>query len=104
MVKRLESVVVYCGASNMVDLKYLKMATDIGLALAEAKINVVYGGGEMGLMGAMAKAAHDNGVHVTAVIPPFFSREPIITLRNRISERIRMLCRPNNARKKEINV
>ena len=42
-----------------------------------ANINVVYGGGQLGLMGRMAKAAHENGSKVTAIIPPIFNTDSV---------------------------
>lgn len=67
--KSFRRVAVYCGSSNMVDPRYFDLARAVGRHLAEQGIGVVYGGGRVGLMGAMADAALDAGGHVIGVIP-----------------------------------
>ena len=52
-----KSVCVYCGASNGASETFLQIATDVGRALGENRIRLVYGGGGIGLMGAVADAA-----------------------------------------------
>ena len=47
--------------------------------MAEAGIRLVYGGGNVGLMGTVARAVLDNGGHVTGIIPEFLkSRERML--------------------------
>eukprot|EP01080_Neovahlkampfia_damariscottae_P000555 gene555-8067_t len=79
MEKRTEigTVVVYCSSSETVDKKYFEAAKTLGETLAKADINVVYGGGQLGLMGRLAQSAHENGSKVTAVIPPFFNTKSV---------------------------
>ena len=60
---------VYCGASSPADPRWLKLAAEVGTALAQRGIAVVYGGGRLGLMGALADAALAAGGEVTGVIP-----------------------------------
>ncbi len=67
--KSFRRIAVYCGSSNSVDPRYFELARDVGRHLAESGIGVVYGGGRVGLMGAMADAALDAGGHVIGVIP-----------------------------------
>ncbi|THD52515.1 TIGR00730 family Rossman fold protein [Phenylobacterium sp.] len=67
----LKSVCVFCGSSDAADPAYLRAAGDLGRALAEADLRLVYGGGGVGLMGATARAAHDAGGKVLGVIPGF---------------------------------
>jgi uncharacterized protein (TIGR00730 family) len=62
-------VCVFCGASAGVDRRYLAAARDVGRGLAERGIGLVYGGGRVGLMGAVAAAALDAGGEVIGVIP-----------------------------------
>lgn len=62
-------ICVFCGASPGVGQAYLALARDVGRGLAERGIGVVYGGGRVGLMGAVADAALDAGGEVTGVIP-----------------------------------
>jgi uncharacterized protein (TIGR00730 family) len=63
------TVAVFCGSSLGNDPIYLETATAVGRRLAERGIGVVYGGGHVGLMGAVADAAMDAGGTVTGVIP-----------------------------------
>jgi len=65
-VKRLA---VYCGSATPADPRYVELARDVGIALAEQGIGVVYGGGRLGLMGAIASGALQAGGEVIGVIP-----------------------------------
>jgi uncharacterized protein (TIGR00730 family) len=62
-------VCVYCGSSGRVDEIYRAAATRLGVVLAKAGLDVVYGGGRVGLMGLLADAALASGGHVTGIIP-----------------------------------
>jgi uncharacterized protein (TIGR00730 family) len=65
----MKRVAVYCGSASPVDPRYVELAEDVGAALAQRGIGVVYGGGRLGLMGAVAKGAKDAGGEVIGVIP-----------------------------------
>jgi uncharacterized protein (TIGR00730 family) len=65
-VKRLA---VYCGSATPEDPRYMELARSIGADLAGRGIGVVYGGGRLGLMGAVAYGALDAGGEVIGVIP-----------------------------------
>jgi len=65
-VKRLA---VYCGAATPGDPRYIELARQVGDMLARRGIGVVYGGGRLGLMGAVAGAALAAGGEVIGVIP-----------------------------------
>jgi uncharacterized protein (TIGR00730 family) len=60
---------VYCGSASPADPVYLEAARIVGSTLAERGIGVVYGGGRLGLMGAVADAALAAGGEVLGVIP-----------------------------------
>ena len=60
---------VYCGSATPADPAYMDLARAVGRGLAERGIGVVYGGGRLGLMGAIADAALDAGGEVIGVIP-----------------------------------
>ena len=60
---------VYCGSSEMVDERYRAAASELGTRLAAAGIELVYGGGRVGLMGLLADAALASGGFVTGIIP-----------------------------------
>ncbi len=74
------SVCVYCGSGPGNHPAFVKAATDFGKALAEAGVRLVYGGGSVGLMGAVASATLDHGGQVTGIIPGFLvKREHALT-------------------------
>jgi uncharacterized protein (TIGR00730 family) len=62
-------VCVFCGASSGVDPRYMAAARAVGEGLARKGIGLVYGGGRVGLMGAVAEAALAAGGEVIGVIP-----------------------------------
>jgi uncharacterized protein (TIGR00730 family) len=65
----LRSVCVFCGARPGRDPAHLDAARQTGAALAERGVRVVFGGGSVGMMGAVADAALDAGGEVVGVIP-----------------------------------
>jgi uncharacterized protein (TIGR00730 family) len=71
-----KSVCVFCGSNVGRDPAYLKAAVSAGEALARAGFTLVYGGGKVGLMGAVADAALASGGRVVGVMPrALFERE-----------------------------
>ena len=60
---------VYCGSASPADPRFEELAMDVGKALAQRGIGVVYGGGRVGLMGAVAAGALLEGGEVVGVIP-----------------------------------
>ncbi len=65
----LQRICVFCGARPGVKPIYLEAARELGALLANRGIGLVYGGGSVGLMGALASAALDAGGDVIGVIP-----------------------------------
>ena len=68
---RLTSICVYCGSGPGADPVFSEAASVLGRAMAASGIRLVYGGGSVGLMGAVARAALDAGGAVTGIIPRF---------------------------------
>jgi hypothetical protein len=68
---------VYCGSSPGDDPRFAAAAREFATALANAGIGVVYGGGRVGLMGAVADAALAAGGDVIGVIPQFLEQREI---------------------------
>ena len=68
---KLDAICVYCGSSPGTDPAVIDAARSLGRAMAEAGIGLVYGGGDHGLMGAVARAVLDGGGSVTGIIPDF---------------------------------
>ncbi len=69
----MKSIAVYCGSSDKVSEAYLQVARNLGRLLAERGIQVVYGAGSTGMMGAVAMAAMDAGGDVIGVMPEMFN-------------------------------
>lgn len=67
--RRFERICVYCGSSNRVDERWREAARAMAECLARRHVGVVFGGGSVGLMGALADAALAAGVEVIGVIP-----------------------------------
>jgi uncharacterized protein (TIGR00730 family) len=65
----LNRICIFCGASPGRDPKYAALARETGQELAGRNIGIVYGGGRVGLMGALADGALDAGGEVIGVIP-----------------------------------
>jgi uncharacterized protein (TIGR00730 family) len=66
---RIDRICVFCGASPGRLAGYVELARSVGAGLARRGIGVVYGGGRVGLMGALADAALAAGGEVIGVIP-----------------------------------
>lgn len=66
---KINALAVYCGSATPSDPRYIDLAVHMGRTLAEREIAIVYGGGRLGLMGAMADAALAAGGEVIGVIP-----------------------------------
>ncbi len=65
----MKRLAVYCGSATPADPRYMKLAREVGSTLAQQGIGVVYGGGRLGLMGAIASSALEAGGEVIGVIP-----------------------------------
>ena len=69
----MQSIVVYCGSNFGKNPVYSQSAYALGEELAKRKIKVIYGGGNMGLMGRVADGAMENSGSVTGIIPNFLA-------------------------------
>ena len=65
----MQRLAIYCGSATPPDPRYIALAREVGEALAAKGIGVVYGGGKVGLMGALADGALAVGGEVIGVIP-----------------------------------
>jgi len=74
----LHSVCVYCGSGVGADPVFAHAAAALGQILAEEGIGLVYGGGNVGLMGTIARATLDHGGHVTGIIPEFLKARELM--------------------------
>ncbi|KAK8994623.1 hypothetical protein V6N11_045698 [Hibiscus sabdariffa] len=62
-------ICVFCGSSQGKKSSYQDAAIELGRELVSRNIDLVYGGGSIGLMGLVSQAVHDGGRHVIGVIP-----------------------------------
>ena len=85
---KINAICVYCGSSPGTDPAFVEAARDFGKILAHSGIRLVWGGGSVGLMGAIASSVIEHGGAATGIIPEFLtakerprrlSQEQIIT-------------------------
>ena len=69
----IKTVCVYCGSGPGTNPRFIESAKALGKALAEGGIRLVYGGGSVGMMGAVATSVLDHGGMVTGIIPGFLT-------------------------------
>ena len=74
----LGSLCVYCGANPGAAPAYAEAARQLGAAMADAGVRLVYGGGSVGLMGIVARAVMTNGGNVTGIIPQFLKDREVM--------------------------
>ncbi len=96
---KIKSITVFCGSSEGTVSSYKTVAYELGKLLAMEKIQLVYGGAKIGLMGAVADGALQNGGKVIGVLPHFLSRKEIA--HNGLSELI--LVNSMHERKSKMN-
>ena len=70
---KINAICVYCGSSPGTDPAFVEAARDFGKMLAQNGIRLVYGGGSIGLMGALASSVIDHGGAATGIIPEFLT-------------------------------
>jgi uncharacterized protein (TIGR00730 family) len=73
----MKSIAVYCGSSSGSNGIYREEARKLGEFLARNKIHVIFGGGKVGLMGALADAVLEAGGQITGVIPAFLKLKEV---------------------------
>jgi uncharacterized protein (TIGR00730 family) len=77
---KIKTVCVYCGSGPGTNPHFVEAAIALGKVFAENGIRLVYGGGSIGLMGAIATSVLDHGGSVTGIIPDFLTaRENALT-------------------------
>jgi uncharacterized protein (TIGR00730 family) len=65
----LRNICVFCGSSHKVHPKYIEATAAVGAALGKRGFRIIYGGGNVGLMGTLANAALAEGAEVIGIIP-----------------------------------
>ncbi|MCE5198184.1 TIGR00730 family Rossman fold protein [bacterium] len=72
-----KSICVYCASSDAISQDFFAVANELGAAIARADYTLIYGGGEIGLMGELARSVHSRDGRVVGVIPEFLRRPGI---------------------------
>ncbi|MCP6726050.1 LOG family protein, partial [Klebsiella pneumoniae] len=75
--KKMKSICLFCGSNKGGNPEYEDAARAFGRALAEQNITLVYGAGNVGLMGVAADAALEAGGKVIGVIPEFLKAKEV---------------------------
>lgn len=75
--KKIKSLCVYCGSSGNVDPDFREAAKTMGEAMASQGIQLVYGGGHVGLMGIIADAVMNSGGKAVGIIPEHISSREV---------------------------
>jgi uncharacterized protein (TIGR00730 family) len=97
IMSKIKTVCVYCGSGPGTDPHFVGAAIALGKALAESGIRLVYGGGSIGLMGAVATSVLDHGGTVTGIIPDF------LTIRENALKRVQeMIVTPDMHERKRL--
>ncbi|MEQ8223885.1 MAG: TIGR00730 family Rossman fold protein [Candidatus Eremiobacterota bacterium] len=73
----MKNICIFCSSSNRVKSSFFKAAMELGEIIGLKGWTLVYGGTNIGLMGAVAKAVHSKGGYVTGVIPSFLKEKNI---------------------------
>jgi uncharacterized protein (TIGR00730 family) len=71
------AICVFSSSSDAVAPHHTELATTLGTLLASRGLTLIYGGGRVGLMGALARAVHAGGGRVIGVIPGFLRAKEI---------------------------
>jgi len=74
----IQNICIYCGSSDQMNAEYLQAASDMGAALVERGLRLIYGGGGTGMMGALADAVLENGGEVIGIIPKMFETPELL--------------------------
>ncbi len=74
---KLKQIVVFCASSPGFGTRFMEAAEEVGQAFVARQIQLVYGGGRVGLMGAVADSVMKHGGQVVGVIPQFLNSKEI---------------------------
>ena len=74
----IRTVCVYCGSGSGTNPRFIEAAQALGKIFAENGIRLVYGGGSVGMMGAVARAVLEHGGDVTGIIPEFLVKKEVM--------------------------
>lgn len=101
--KRIKNISVFCGSSSGCYAEYLHAAILLGKILAEKEIGVIYGGADIGLMGAIADSVIRNNGQVTGILPQIIFEKvkhkklTKLIMVDSIQERKKLMCELGDA-------
>ena len=75
--KKLQTLAVFCGSSTGTNPRLAEGAEELGAAMAEKHLSLVYGGGNRGLMGIVAQSLYERGGNVIGVLPEALNRKDV---------------------------
>lgn len=81
MTNFIKSVTVFCGSRMGNNPAYIQAAKDLGKGLVQNKLRLVYGGGNVGLMGALSNTVLDNNGAIRGIIPEFLQQREALHTR-----------------------
>ena len=67
--QRIKKICVFCGSNPGNKPEFIEAAKELGRVIAKRNMQLVYGGGNLGLMGSVSKAVQDGGGHVLGIVP-----------------------------------
>ena len=79
-IMKIKSLTIYCSSSEKLDQKFYDLSEKIGEFLGQNKITIIYGGGNVGLMGKLSNAALKKSKNIIGVIPEFLKKGENINL------------------------
>lgn len=82
-------ICVYGAASPSIDDSFITQGEALGRAMVDGGHTLVFGGGALGLMGAVARGVHEKGGRIVGVVPRFFEHDAAETLYTQCDEYIR---------------
>jgi len=74
----MKAIAVYCSSSDVIHQDYFTAALKLGKAMADNNFQLVYGGGMVGLMGAVARSVKDNGGKTLGVVPKALNIDNVV--------------------------
>ncbi len=77
---KIKSLTIYCSSSNKLDKKFYEMAKEVAQIISNYQIKVIYGGGNVGLMGIIARTLTNLKREVVGIIPKFLLKKERINL------------------------
>jgi len=72
---KIKSLTIYCSSSQKIEKKFYKMARETAEIISKYKIKVIYGGGNLGLMGEIARTLIKLETEVIGIIPKFLIKD-----------------------------